>query len=270
LVAAAVPVVDYYFEVTLQDLDLASAKGKSEAVRRLAPILSEIRDEVERTHYIQKLGRLVRVDEGILRRQLGLEARRRQRRAAPRSQREPVEQAELPARPTAEPTFALEEHCLATLLRRPDFLEQTDALLSDLALLPLQEDDFERAENRALFAAWIESGEQDWHAWADGLSPVLQLHLDFLLERALNTDAIEGSETQRDIERQILTLRLRNVERTFRHVRTLQAEAHEQGDAKAAEYIDTMNTLTLERRRLDLALGKRTASGKRLERDQVA
>jgi DNA primase len=270
LVEAAIPVVDYYFEVSLQDLDLSSAKGKSEAVRRLAPILSEIRDEVERTHYVQKLGRLIRVDESTVRRQLGLEARRQRGRTESRSRKEPAEQAELPSRPTASATFALEEYCLAALLRRPDFLEQTEALLTGLSLSPLREEDFERAENRALFATWLQSGDQDWQTWAGRLAPFLQLHLDFLLERGLDTEELASNDAERDIERQVLKLRLKNVERSLRNLRTLQAEALEQGDARAAEYSQTMNTLTAERLRLDLALGQRTASGKRLEKDHVA
>jgi DNA primase len=271
LVEAAIPVVDYYFEVTLQELDLSSAKGKSEAVRRMAPILAEIRDQVERTHYIQKLGRLIRVDETTVRRQLGLDSQQQRARERARSSRRASEQAELPSRPAAPQAFALEEHCLATLLRRPDFLEQTDTVLTGLSLSPLQEDDFERAENRALFAAWLQFGEeQDWETWTDSLPHALQLHLDFLLERGLDTDELAGSDAERDIERRILELRLKNVERTLRNLRTLQAEALDEGDAKAADYSQAVNVLTAARRRLDIALGERTATGKRLERERVA
>ena len=278
LVEAAIPVVDYYFEVTLQDLDLSSAKAKSEAVRRLAPILAEIRDEVERTHYIQKLGRLIRVDEPTVRRQLGLDSRQQHGRARyrenpqdSRSDTRTAEQQEARAKPAAPRPFALEEHCLATLLRRPDFLAHTDAVLTGLSLSPLQEHDFEQAENRALFAAWLQFGEeQDWQAWMDRLPHALQLHLDFLLERGLDTEELSGSDAERDIERRILGLRLKNMERTLRNLRTLQAEALDEGDAKAADYSQTMNALTAERRRLDRALGERTATGKRLERERVA
>jgi DNA primase len=269
LVEAAIPVVDYYFQVTLQDLDLSVAKDKSEAVRRLAPVLTEIRDEVERTHYVQKLGRLIRVDEGTVRRQLGLETRRQRARGESRSRREAVEPRELPSPSAAHGAYTLEEHCLATLLRRPDFLGQTDAVLAELSLSPLQEDDFERVENRVLFAAWLQSGEQDWGAWSENLSHALQLHLDFLLDRGLDTQELQGGAAERDIERQVLKLRRKNVERTLRSLGTLQAGALENGDARAAEYSQAMKPLTAELRRLDLALGKRTASGKRLERDQA-
>jgi DNA primase len=270
LVDAAIPVVDYYFEVTLQDLDLTSAKDKSEAVRRLAPILADIRDEVERTHYVQKLARTIRMDESTVRRQLGLETRRQRGRGESRARPRAVEQEEFPAAPATPRVFALEEHCLVTLLRRPDFLRQTDAVLTGLSLPPLQEDDFQGTENRALFAAWLQFGEgHDWETWMEGLPNSLQLHLDFLLDRGLDTDDLTGSDAERDIERSILELRIKNMERTLRNLRILQAEALDQGDAKAVEYSQTMNVLTAERRRLDRALGERTSSGKRLERERA-
>jgi DNA primase len=270
LVEAAIPVVDYYFEVTLQDLDLTTAKAKSEAVRRLAPVLTEIQDQVERTHYIQKLSRLIRVDESTLRQQLGLVSRRQRGRDRSRSAPRAAAQPELPQRVVAPQAFALEEHCLATLLRRPDFLAQTDALLAELSLPSLREDDFQRAENRALFAAWLQMDEaQDWQTWTDLLSRPLQLHVDFLLERGLDTGQLAGSDAERDIERQILNLRLKSIERALRNMRTLQAEALDNGDARAAEYGQAVSELTAERGRIDHALGERTSSGRRIERAQA-
>ena len=116
LVEAAIPVVDYYFQVSTRDIDLDSAKGKSEAVRRLAPVLAEIQDEVERSHYVQKLARLIRVDEATVRQQLGggqaasqtADAhgpgpnRRPRRRPSPRRGAHPPC---LPSRSTAWPPF---------------------------------------------------------------------------------------------------------------------------------------------------------------------
>ena len=259
LVQAAIPVVDYYFQVTVASLDLNTAKGKSEAVRRLTPILSEISDEVERTHYIQKLARLVRTDELTIRRQLGMTGRRKARKpaVAKGALEQPV--------PIA---FSLEEHCLATLFRRPEFLERANMLLGGISLSPLQEDDFLRAENRALFAAWQKSeNEPSWQEWVDNLPKPLQLHLDFLLVHGLAGDELVGEEAERDFERNILRLRRKSIERTSRNLGILQAESLERGDAKAAEYHHAGLALETDRLRLDRALAERTARGKR---EQIA
>jgi DNA primase len=258
LVEASIPVVDYYFQVVTKDLDLTEAKAKSEAVRRLAPILSEIRDEVERTHYAQRLSRLIRVDESVIRRQLGAKPSGRRRTGSGTQQ-------PAPAKPI---TFALEEYCLAVLLRRPELLEQINALLDELSLPTLQEDDFVRIENRTLFSAWLQFEEgQDWQNWVDSLPIELQHHLDFLLTRGPDTDELVGQDAERGMERSALELRHKSIERTSRTVQMLQAEALEQGDARATEYSERVINLTRERLRLERALGERTALAIR-EREQ--
>lgn len=263
LVEAAIPVVDYYFNVSRQDLDLNTAKGKSELVQRLRPIVSEIRDEVERTHYIQKLARMVRADETAIRRQLRASS-------SPRARRQESREAELSPEQPEPGTFALEEHCLAALLRRPEFLDRVDFLLDSLSLTPLHEDDFERVENRALFMAWRQiAADQDWQTWAESLPQALHLQLDFLLAHGPDTEDLAGEEAERDIERTSLLLRHRNLERVSHNLAVLQREALEQGDPKATEFSHTMLKLTVERARLERALSERTSLGRREERERV-
>jgi DNA primase len=261
LIEAAIPVVDYYFRVVTQDLDLTEAKGKSEAVRRLAPVLSEIRDEVERTHYMQRLSRLIRVDESVIRRQIG---------AKPASGQRTTKRAQQTAPQPERITFALEEYCLAVLLRRPELLEQIGALFEGLSLKALEEDDFVRIENRTLLSAWLQFEEgQNWQTWVSSLPIELQHHLDFLLSRGPDTDELIGRDAERGIERSILELRHKTIERTSQTMQLLQAEALEQGDARAAEYGQKMIDLTRERLRLEHALRERTALARR-EREQIS
>jgi DNA primase len=269
LVKAAIPVVDYYMEIVGRDLDLTAAKGKSELVRRLAPIFSEIRDEVERTHYVQKLARLIHVEEATLRRQLGVHTGRtsssRQRQRS-RAQTE----TSAPSREASARVFALEEHCLAVLLRRPSYLQHVNDLFASLSLAPLGEEDFERVENRALFAAWIQVQDgRDWGEWAEGLPPTVRAQLEFLLEHGLDTGELVGQDVDRDVERRILELRRKRVVRVLRSLALLQAEALESGDAKAVEYGHTMTSLATERARLEYALFERTSLGKHEERARV-
>jgi DNA primase len=267
LVEAAIPVVDYYFQVSTRDLDLDSAKGKAEAVRQLAPVLADIQNEVERSHYVQKLARLVRVDEATVRQQLGEGGAPQRRRARTRP---PEQAAPQPETRRAPPVFALEEHCLAAFLRRPEFLTRASAMLEALALKPIQQDDFERAENRALWGAWLRfDAGQDWQAWVDALPRLLQSHLDFLLERGLDTEDLVGQDAERDVERRILELRRKRIDRAVLSLSMAQREALERGDAKASEYGQDIQTLMTERSYVERALYERTATGKRAQREQV-
>jgi hypothetical protein len=147
-------------------------------------------------------------------------------------------------------------------------LEQINALLEALSLPTLQENDFTGIENRTLFSAWLQFEEgQDWQNWVDSLPIELQHHLDFLLTRGPDTDELVGRDAERGIERSALELRHKSIERTSRTMQMLQAEALEQGDARATEYSERMLALTRERLRLERALGERTALAIR-EREQ--
>ena len=165
--------------------------------------------------------------------------------------------------------FGHEEYCLAVLLRHPSFLERINALLAELGLVDVQEDDFARIENRTLFLAWLQFEEgQDWAEWVGDLGTELQQHLDLLLSRGPDTADLAGRDVERDIERRALELRLKNVKRTSQNLQMLQVEALEQGDAKAPEYAQATLALARDRRRLQQALSERTAMAQR-ERDQV-
>jgi DNA primase len=176
LVENALPIVAYYFQVVTSELDLGSPKGKAEAVHRLMPIIQEIGDAVERTHYIQKLARLVRVDERTLLHQAGGKGKRAKRR-------EEKKEA-LPDR--EEFTFGLEEYCIFSLLRRPHLLHSLDEALRDVGVDGLSADDFAQAENREIFASWRESlsFEEGFEVetFREELAPSLHPRFDLLLE----------------------------------------------------------------------------------------
>jgi hypothetical protein len=203
---------------------------------------------------------MIRVDDSVIRRQLSVKVpgSRTSRASAPAAPQKP--------RPLL---FGHEEYCLAVLLRHPSFLERINALLAELGLACVQEDDFARIENRTLFSAWLQFEEgQDWAEWVDDLGTELQQHLDLLLSRGPDIADLASRDVERDIERRGLELRLKNVKRTSQNLQMLQAEALERGDAKATEYAQATITLARDRRRLQQALSERTAMALR-ERDQI-
>jgi DNA primase len=69
-VSHPLPLVEYYFEARTEDLDLQEPSGRTEAAKRLLPILGMISDRVERDAYARKLARMTRVDEFTLLRDL--------------------------------------------------------------------------------------------------------------------------------------------------------------------------------------------------------
>jgi DNA primase len=256
LVQAALPVVDYYFEALTSDLDLTSAKGKSEAVRRLLPIIQEIIDSTEQTHYVQKLSRLVREDERKLQARLkgrskGLAEIVPQKRGAPLSS--------LPGLPEAE------KYCLLLFLKEPNLILEAETLLQELDLGSLTPDDFDQVENREIFAAWREylktrENGFDLEEFQSTIDTPLQTHLSKLLAEYIPSE----DEAAKDIGRSVLKLRERKLKTQNEMLPFLQSEAEEQGDWEALKryqqmVVDNANQLG----RIQQALKARTLFGRR-------
>lgn len=220
LIDAALPVLDYYFQALTADLDLDSPKGKAEAVRRLAPILNEIGDPVERAHYLQRLARMVRVDERTLAHQIAA-ARPRGRRPSV-----PSPSKETPS-PKEEFHFGAEEHCLACLVRSRPSLDRLNAQLVGMGTEPLSPADFSRVENQQLFQTLSQAGGTE--GLRERLDPFLQGYLDWLLEAASPYGDLPPERLERDILVTALRLRQESLRTRLTQLRFLQEDAQTEG-----------------------------------------
>jgi DNA primase len=261
LVQTALPIVDYYFRALTADLDLDSARGKVTAVRRLVPILAEVGDPVEHTHYVQKLARLIRVDERTLAEQF----RQERKRHIPKARQEGAEEE---AR--LGPEYGLEAHCLATLLSRPDFLTRGEALVEQLELEPLSPEDFINAEHQAIFFAFrtalTEHGGGSLtmpEGFRESLGEALAVCYDALLARAGSGPPTTEEQLEKDLGDTILRLRRRKVQEWLQQVQALKEDAREAGDPRATEYDELVRSYSEALKRIDEALQMRSISGRR-------
>jgi len=176
LVDGATPVIDYVFQVVASKVDLAELDGKSAAVDQLLPIVSEIKDPVSQAHYLQKLSRLVGVNERDLASALSrVRARSRAR------QRDPVQPSTLVSSLQAKDPLA--DYCLSLLVRYPELRRCSEELSADL---------FPHSESRQLLLAWRECGDCD--SIRTKLDPALREYLDSLTAKPLPP----MTETQRE------------------------------------------------------------------------
>jgi DNA primase len=65
-VAHPLPLVDYYFTVKTAGLNLREPNGKTEAARRLLPVIGMISDRIKRDAYLRKLATMISMDERLL------------------------------------------------------------------------------------------------------------------------------------------------------------------------------------------------------------
>jgi DNA primase len=209
LLAQAVPVVDFTFDMVAAGLDLTTAKDKSAAVDKLLPIIAEVKDPIRQAHYLQKLARLVQVSERSIEAALS-----RLKTRPKRASTEPKPETYL------QPILAspVEDYCLALLLQHPELKIEDEGLLPEY---------FEGSQNREIFIARRQSAKIE--ELRERLDPAVHEQLDGLLGRSLSPNKIEPKYAE-------CALRLRE-----RYLRSLAAKieavlAHEaESGGKAAD-----------------------------------
>lgn len=265
LVASAKPVMDYYFDTLTTDLDLSTARGKSEAARLLGPLVAEIGDRVQRTHYVQQLARMVQIDERSLWQQIQQATGRRTPSRVVRPERAVAEDEPM--------RLGLDEHCLAFVLFYPNLLPQSDQAMRVCGEPPLQLDDLDRPEDRAILQTWRQWLENEGTPDARGpfydtLDERLQDRLDTLvrIQQAQPTVA-EDLLTDKVLDA-VTRLRLRNLRRQNHELRFLQSDAESSGDKEMLrEYIQPIVRVTARIRRLEQAMSERSVAGRRQRED---
>ncbi|MGD9048965.1 MAG: DNA primase [Anaerolineae bacterium] len=267
LIAQARPVMDYYFDVLTADLDLTTAKGKADAVRALGPLVADLGDRVQRTHYLQQLARMVQMDERALWQQIrqttGKKAPSRPRRHVP-----PTEELQ-------EPPLGLDGHCLSFVLYHPELLLQADEAMRASGEEPLRVEDLSRPDDRVILSAWrqwISNGGsvEARGPFYDTLDERLQNRVDGLVKLQENQPLVPDELLRDKVLDAITRLRIQNLRRQIRELNFLEADAQESGDREMARsYFQTKVPITSRIRGLEQAMNDRTMAGRRQREDSA-
>jgi len=264
LMAQSKPVMDYYFQVLTADLDLTTANGKAEAVRALGPLIAEVGDRVQRTHYLHQLARMVQVDERSLWQQIrqtgGRKRRPRRGSSAP------------PAQESKRASLGLDGHCLSLFLSDPSLIAHVDQALQASGEGVVDAQDLARPEDRAIFAAWRQwlatGGSPDVQAtFCDTLDERLQDRIRTLLQTQENEPPIPDDLLLNDALDAVTRLRLRNLRRQIQELRFFLEDA--QDSETTATYAPLITQAATRKGRLEKAMNERSVSGRR-EREDAA
>jgi DNA primase len=263
-------------------LDLNTAQGKSEAVERLAPLIFEVSDEVKRAHYVQQLARMIQTDERSMerlllkRRPAPPPAPRPQPAAPPPAAWEDAEEFDLPALPDALPAPPVKtrlpakaslpagsaSHCLALLVQHPELLPDLQTELVTLGAGPLDEDDFSRADERAVCAALV-AGEFDSERWP-GMGGGEVALLAQLQATAQRLPPLARDAMLEDMLRAVLRLRIDNLKTQARTLPALTRSARDEGQTDdVRSYQQIQQSLSEHLRLLQKMLNQRTHAGRR-------
>jgi len=212
LLTDAKPMIDFIFENVTHKLDLSSARDKSSAIDKFMPLLFEMKDPLRQAHYVERLARLLKIDEHVLGDALNKFRAVERKRRATRNMK-----AYTPTVPAIASSSPLEQYCLALLLQYPELKSETKELSPD---------HFENTENRELFIKWQQSDNIDF--LKNSIDSALQVYLESLLTKDL-PPILKESETARreDLNQCISRLqerRLKNLEAKKQELLAIEAE----------------------------------------------
>ena len=269
LVRGAVPIVEYVIQRTIEGVNLNDPKVKSEVAQAIVPLIEDVPDAVERSHYRQRLARLLRVSEGAL-------------FPAAAGGGTPARHAPTPpprgreARPSApafaeSPTRRREAFCLAALIRYPRLLYQVNRILAEFLapeqiaeVLPegavegghvppalawyITPADFSHPEHQEIFNVWAGALRQDevepehWllEALDDVTRPTvtdwLTMPLDAFLRHAAPVESnVSYQKIFEQVAKGLLTLRVNQLRRHIEEMTFLFLEADNGGDSLTAK-----------------------------------
>lgn len=215
-IVAAQPYLEYMFDEATREKDLSKVVDKKEVAKFLLPILSKVADPVEQSHYLQRLGDLVKVDVAALRRSLPSE-----RRVAPKGKGEPVKVSAVPI--VVDRYRAISERFLASLIREPKAIS---LVLQQFKPERLVGDDLQRLYKTLVI--WYSrdhfSRSADLGHLATSLDPDQQERLTVLIllgDKELATEPSTSLEQDVlimavDLQRHALTEELRRIEADLR------------------------------------------------------
>jgi len=246
LIETALPLVDYYIQIIIGKLDLNTAKGKSTAVKEILPLIKELSNSTEQTHYLQQLARLVKIDERTLEQELQriASAVSVSKRQTPTSfsTKEVGAQAQTPPgnhKLTSKNSKgnSKENICLAMLLGEPGALNSVNQMLYKNNLDVLALDDFQNIENKALFLViktWAVAEDRSIEALTSLTDEYLQGHLAglFALWHSQPNQPI-GESVDKELPKMIIRMRRQALEKLIRNINLLQVEALEKKERES-------------------------------------
>ena len=212
LVTDAKPMVDFIFESITAKADLTSARDKSATVERLLPLLFEMKDPLRQAHYVERLARLLKIDEHAL----GDALKRFRAIERKRKTTKDIKTFTTLA-PAITSSSPLEQYCLALLLQFPELKAESTGLSPDY---------FDNSENRELFVKWQRS--DDPTSLKNSLDSTLQEYMESLLAKTLLPIIKENETTRHETFNDCITRlqekRLKNLEAKKQELLAIEAE----------------------------------------------
>jgi DNA primase len=259
LVNRSRPVVAHVMDTLAKDQAMDDPKVKSAIASQVLPLIDDIPNPIERDTYLQRLSRMLEINENTL---LSYRPERKKRPAYKQAAQIPA--AKDPAlRERGHRTGELyEAHCVSILLREPELIYKIDRELGKGGLTRFNEKDFQNTDFQILVKYIKESLEQSEEEPRDYVVHNLPDNfIEIVDELLIKTGEInpKADKVLEDLMRAFLNLRKWQIIKNNDHFRYLQKAIHENGDYKAMEYQKDISHYLQEKHKIDRAMKRYTS-----------
>jgi DNA primase len=229
IVARARPFLDFYIDAVAGQIDVNDARGKAEAVSRIAPTLRQVPDRVVQAHYIRMLANRLQLDERVIQSEV--------RRS---SSRQPtVDKPDAAKSPQAR--VSSEDYLLALLLKHRTICRE---------LLPsVPEEDLMDGRNRELLQTLRDESIPDLEPdqILAGLSDEIADHGERLLELLANKPAELPGKIRIEARQALDTLGRERYGFLMRQLQSSIQAAQQDQDQPAIDELKTQIAVLAER-----------------------
>lgn len=236
LVTKAQPVVAHVMDTLAKDQSLDDPKVKSAIASQVLPLIDDIPNAIERDAYLQRLSRLLEVNERAL---LSYRPERKRRPAVRINQKSPPVKDPAAREKGHRTGEAYEAHCVGILLREPELIYKVDRELGKEGLSRFHEKDFQNTDYQLLILLIKDALVQDDEEPRDYVTNHLpDAFSEIVSELLIHTEDLDTKSDRvlEDLMRAFLNLRKWQIMKNRDHLRYLQESIHENGDFIALEY----------------------------------
>ena len=229
IVAKARPFLDFYIDAVAGQIDVNDARGKAEAVARIAPILRQVPDRVVQAHYVRMLANRLQLDERVIVSEVRRSSSRQQMAEKPDAAKSPR------SRVTSE------DYLLALLLKHRTICSE---------LLPtIPEEDLMDGRNRELLRILRDESIPDLEPdqILAGLSDEVADHGEQLLELLANKPAELPGKIRIEARQALDTLGRERYGFLMRQLQSAIQTAQQDQDQPAIDELKTQIAVLAER-----------------------
>ena len=260
LIEEARPVVLHVMDTLARDQDLDDPKVKSAIASQVLPLIDDLSNAIERDTYIQRLSRLLEINENAL---LRFRPRRKRRRPAAFARSGEGAAQKPPKQKIAQRDGEMyEKHCVGILLREPELIYKVDRALSQDGLARFDGKDFQNADFQILVGHIREALGQADEEPRDYIINHLPENFEGIVDELLvMTQGFNPNSNKvlEDLMRAFLNLRKWQIAKQNDHYRFLQERDHENGDYKSINYQQIILESTRIEHKIDIALKRLTS-----------